>query len=540
MSDISTSPSSKISVWHEREWWFAIGGCALILAVNLARPLHHDNALYQSIAWQWVEFGRKLYVGTFDQNFPGILYFHAISCLLFGTSEIGFRVLETALHLLEAMGIYYLVRRSHKPLTALTAALLSCAIYLSGSDWSVGQRDAFAMVALVFATIMYFRLRDHPLRTAMQLCIALVIGLLMGLVILLRPTYALFAIWLGVIMLLTLRERRLFIATVYTIGAIGAVAASFWPYLAMPGMMDFIYTALVKFNMDVYGTSKYRRTPWQADAWKHWSLVIIAVTFSLWVGMRSRSSVRRKDWIARNTELLLIAGYLAGAFISIVWMGKYFRTHFEPLYQFSVILLAVSIERYFRANDKYRTIACIALLFVSLALFYPWKIAKFYYQAVRSNAHDRLAFVAAEQYPDALSGYRKQVELASYIRLNSKSSDRVEFACADPWLSYRTELELTSKFTSVMHIVITKPDGSYPQYEQEWQQEFLDSIRTIRPKFFVTALGPTPAQDEFLPDVPSRSLEAIPGYKEMLNSNYSLDTTIGWWLVYRVKPFKDH
>jgi 4-amino-4-deoxy-L-arabinose transferase-like glycosyltransferase len=302
MSVISASTPSRTSVWQEREWWLAIGGSVLILAVNLLRPLHYDNALFQSIGWQWVRYGRKLYVGTFDQNFPGVLYFHAISCILFGTSEIGFRALETSLHLLEAMGIYCLVRRSHKPLTALTAALLSCLIYLSGSDWSVGQRDAFAMVALVFATILYFQLKDRQFSTTMQLCIALVIGLLMGLVILLRPTYVLFAFWQGVVMLLTLKESRWIIATGYTAGAAVALMAAFWPYFAIPGVMDFIYTAIVKFNIDVYGTSKYRRTPWQADAWKHWSFVITAVAFFIWVGARNRASLRRKGWIVSNTE----------------------------------------------------------------------------------------------------------------------------------------------------------------------------------------------------------------------------------------------
>ncbi len=535
MSSSSTSSSPRTSLWQEREWWFAIGGCCIVLAVNLVRPLIWDNALYQSIAWEWVRYGRMPYVGTFDQNFPGVIYFHAISILLFGTSEFGFRVLETSLHLLEAMGIYLLVRRSHKPLTALTAALLSCEVYLPGE--SVGQRDAFAVVVLVFATILYFRINDRPLTTGKQIFLAVAAGLLMGLMILLRPTYALCTLWLGAVMLLTLERGRWLTASAYSFGVIAAIVIAFSPYLAMPGMLGSLYTDLIRFNTEVYGATKYRRSPWEPTVWKHWLVFFIAVAFALFVWLRKRVSGTEKTNGKRNPELLLIAGYLVGAFVSIMWMGKFFRYHFEPLYQFSFILLVVTIERYFQRNDKYRTIACIGLILVGLIVFYPWRVAKFYYKAIAANAPDRLAFVASEDFPDSLSGYRRQVELASYIRSKSKPTDRVEFACMDPRLFYLTGLEPSSQFTSLLHIMVSKPDGSFPLYEQKWRQEFVDSIRVIRPIFFVTALGP---DGGFFQNAPYRALEGIPGYKEMLNANYSLDTTIGYWLVYRAKPLNAH
>ncbi len=540
MSLSPESSSVKTSVWQEREWWFAIAGCAVILVINLVRPLNWDNALYQSIAWQWLKFGRIPYVGTFDQNFPGIFYFHGISWLLFGNSEIGFGAFDATLHLFQGLGIYLLVRRSHKPFTALVAALLSCEIYLSNSDWSGGQRDAFAMITVVFATILYFRIKDRPFPAGKQIFLAAAAGLLMGLVILLRPTFGLLSLWLGVVILLTLNNGRWLVATVYAFGVVAAIVAAFSPYFAMPGRMASIYTALIKFNVEVYGTMKYRHSLLDPGIWKHWLVFLVALAFALIVWLRNSATGKRKVGRTWSPEALLIAGYLVGSIISIMWMGKYFRYHFEPLYQLSAILLAVTTERYFRGNEKSYKLACVVLLLVSLLLFYPWKYAKFYYQAIAANAPDRLTFIQDKHSPDSVNGYRKQVELASYIRSNSKPTDRVEFACLDPWLMYRTGLESSSQFTSIVHIMISKPDGSFPPYEQKWRQEFVDSIRVIRPKYFVTAFGPPAPSNELLRDLPYHALEGIPGYKEMLRDNYSLDTTIGWWMVYRAKPVEAH
>ncbi len=535
MSQVPSHVSPNGPFWCEKEWWIALGLCCLVLVVNLLRPMHHDNAVFQSMIEQWVKYGRKFLIGSVDQSFPGILYFHAISYFLFGTSEIGFRFVETSFHLAQAMGMYWLVRRSLSPITAIAAAVLSCELYMSGSDWSVGQRDAFVVTALVFATILFFRVVDRPrLRKAIRVLHFLAIGMLMGLVILLRPTYGGMMVWLGIVILVTFKSQRRANLVEYILGVIAAfVVTSLW-FLGEPRMLNLVYYTLIRLNLDAYGTAKYGRTPWAWGAWKAWLMILIpaAAACLLWLKNRDRTHL-----VKDRTEFLLFAGYFAAAMLSLVVMGKYFRTHFEPLFQLTAILIPVTIERFFlRYRSSRILLAQSVVLLVGLIVLLPWKLPKFYFEALRAGMRHPLTYVYEQTYPDTLHGYRKQTELASYIRARTNPSDRVDFVTADPWLAYRTGLQLTSRFPSIVHLMILPPSGAYRDYQLEWQQEFVDSIATIRPKFFVTAFGPSVAENEFLPDVPYRALQRIPGYQKMLSTNYQLDTTIGWWLVYKLKP----
>src|ERR1019366_2530731 len=65
---------------------FAGGLSAFIMSGHLLLPLGTDNSVYQSMALAFVRFGRLPYLGSWDENFPGIIPIHAVAIVLFGNS----------------------------------------------------------------------------------------------------------------------------------------------------------------------------------------------------------------------------------------------------------------------------------------------------------------------------------------------------------------------------------------------------------------------------------------------------------------------
>src|SRR5580704_646395 len=76
-----------------------------ILAVVFLIPFNSDLDLHHTMGLALTQ-GHLPYLGSWDNNFPGIVYFHALSILLFGKGYIGFRILDMLVHLGTAACIY--------------------------------------------------------------------------------------------------------------------------------------------------------------------------------------------------------------------------------------------------------------------------------------------------------------------------------------------------------------------------------------------------------------------------------------------------
>src|SRR5687768_4732197 len=57
---------------------------------SLFVPMSSDNSIYQSMAYDLLQFGRMPYLGSWDQNFPGIVAIHAVVLAIFGGSDLAF------------------------------------------------------------------------------------------------------------------------------------------------------------------------------------------------------------------------------------------------------------------------------------------------------------------------------------------------------------------------------------------------------------------------------------------------------------------
>src|SRR3954470_12414615 len=84
-----------------------------ILLPELVVPFNHDSELYHSIGRLYSAFGRTPYLGSWDQNFPGIFYLHSAVIALFGTSPFAFRAVDIVAHLTTALLVAALVAKRY-------------------------------------------------------------------------------------------------------------------------------------------------------------------------------------------------------------------------------------------------------------------------------------------------------------------------------------------------------------------------------------------------------------------------------------------
>src|ERR1051325_2418473 len=93
MLTISPEPSIAGILPRKKDtWWLVLA--FLILCTMVPFPLTDDTAHWHSMAFDLLHYGRWPYTGTWDQSFPGALLPHLVSQLIFGPSDLGFRIFD--------------------------------------------------------------------------------------------------------------------------------------------------------------------------------------------------------------------------------------------------------------------------------------------------------------------------------------------------------------------------------------------------------------------------------------------------------------
>src|ERR1019366_4251515 len=75
----------------------ALSICGVLLSLTFAFPFIEDNIPQAYIARRLLH-GELPYVGTWDQNYPGVLFVHLLA-LIFGPSAIAFHLIDVIFQL---------------------------------------------------------------------------------------------------------------------------------------------------------------------------------------------------------------------------------------------------------------------------------------------------------------------------------------------------------------------------------------------------------------------------------------------------------
>src|SRR5580692_3236986 len=116
--------------------------CAAIFSCTLTYPFNNDNALYAYMADLALK-GHLPYLGSWDQNFPGIILIHAVQMLVSGHSQLAFHIFDI---LLQLIGSYLLIRigeRLYDIRAGMLAAVLAALYYVHQGLGMAGERDSY-------------------------------------------------------------------------------------------------------------------------------------------------------------------------------------------------------------------------------------------------------------------------------------------------------------------------------------------------------------------------------------------------------------
>jgi hypothetical protein len=498
---------------------------AILLSVNLLLPLGFDNDVYQSMGQDLWKFQRLPYVESWDQNFPGIVYIHALSIGLFGSSDIGFRLLDLVLHIIMAALYALVLRRWLTPQTTLIAVILSVIYYCGGAWGLAGQRDGYALMFLLIASLALFRLLDEDREGksvgsgATEHFASLGLGVACAAAFLMRPTYALFA--MAFCFLLWKQRNSVREIGVILIGFFGLLILALIPYLFVEGGFRQVFLATIRFNLDLYARIAIPISFFTIGRGVFFMLGIVGLVLSLRRTTRNATSVTTR---ADKLFLMLSAGC---ATLSIVVMGKYFTYHFEPLMAIVIGFAARGVEcmaQYFRIRPLERVIPWLVVLLLGYFLYPRHLLREF--SASGYSLHQTYERILS----DSLSGLRRQEEVIGYVNLHSKTNEPIEIASFFPSLRWRAGRVSVTRFTTLVPLVSSKSNGSHPTYQREWQQEYVRTLDDARPAFLV--LDRTHIWWPFARQFSDEAIHTIPGFDSMLAVDYRPDTVIGGYALY--------
>lgn len=475
------------------------------------------------MGWQLVEKGRLPYVGSWDQNFPGIVYLHALSILIFGSSTTGFHTLDILLQLGFILILYHLTSRYFGRTAGAIAGVLYAGCYVLYGIGMFGQRDVFAGGAILAALSLALKIRIGN----KGISLPLLAGLAIGVAMLIRPTNALCAIPL--MWLLWSRQHGFRRHLLFSLGAALVMVAGLWPYLTDARNFQEFYTATIAFNRDIYGSSSVR-VPLREPHSKNFELVLVLLIAQLVVVLWF---FRKRD-TAEQGYLKLAVPSLALALIIecvVFWMGKYFGYHFWPIiclmFPFAGYWLQRGVSRI--ASPRMRSLAygLMTIVFLlAIVIKSPVKVLA----AEDGDWSQRMDRVHEEYSLYKYNPYRTKLVVIDYIKTHVSKDEEIECCSMDNELVWMSERSQHSRFTMIHPLGMTR-DGAFMPYQLEWRREFVDGIKSRLPKLVMLNSEPKRFFN-YLDKDPATILRGIPGFNEGLDKNFELDTVIGSWSMY--------
>jgi hypothetical protein len=502
--------------------WFIGSLCAvsLLLLKHLLVPLNPDNDTYQSMAWQLYEYGRLPYLGSWDQNFPGIVYLHWLAIAVFGNSEIGFRALDAIFHLTNAALLFKITSNWFDPKMAALTSLLYALYYTHDSYWLAGQRDGFAVTFILLALWVFLNSKSSGS--------LLLVGLSIGCATVIRPTYGLFALALLFVSKSSMRSK-LRPALLMALGGTIVWSVQLVPYFFADGGLHECYMATIRFTADLYGGYAL---PWSnLLLWNRAQKIYFTILFIGLIVMAIRHErIWPDDPILQRLFLLLFIASL----LPVLVMRKFSIYHFDPLFTLLTPVCAYLLLRTAEEFRKYRMIALVLFLAVIGIRMFPRHVVKEYLKAPGSDLASRLEHVYARIDSDSLYGAAAERDLSQYVKINSPAEATIEFATIWPGAGWKAERRLAGRFTTWYALGMTRASGDHLEYQHQWQREYLDSIERVKPEMIIIAKGPR----SFLlrsEHEPWNKYFMLPGMRELMQSRYEFDTVIRGFDIYRLR-----
>ncbi len=437
-----------------------------------------DLAGFDYAGWV-VSQGGTPYVDVIEQNWPGAIWMHTVSTLMFGNHLWSFRVLDYGLMCVGALALFALLRQGGRPSSAWIVVPLYQAMYVVTDLWVAGQRDIVAIHLLLPSIWAYVvrwkgggRILAIPLGASTALCT------------LIRPTYLLFPVLVWVSDLLLARHNRrtfrviladMTVAGLAAVAALGIIALS----SVQSGALTGWYDAGVLFNAQLYSrtTSSLEVTRMILSelrvSW-HWYAVFSLAGAALWW--------KRGE---RNVFAMVMALFILGLTSTYV-QGKGFGYHLGAwmpvMAAFSAELIAAAVEELRKpwSRPRHARLAA-ALLVCAIALLGSGKKM---YGSLKPQVNYVLrridyATMAAQLSPgiDGMS-IRDIIDAADFARTNALQGETVLVWNRAVVINFLAERKLPTPLATIGVLELLRP----PFHRAEaWLSDFERGLRENPP-----------------------------------------------------------
>lgn len=482
-------------------------------------PPNPDQAIFDYIGWL-INEGALPYLDVAEQNFPGKMWLHAVSNVLFGNNYWSYRVFDFILLLPASYFMFRILRYTITPRWALVIVPLYQAIYVTLGSWYSGTRDIVAAHFLIMAGAAYCQ----RLRGGSRAWLVF-FGTCAAAAALIRPTYCLFPLFATIPNTLSAirsgQSRRLLQLLKDT--AIGFL--SFIVPLALVGIAGILtgqlkewYNLTILYNLNVYSGSADYLELFRSFAsflwlWK-WYFGSGAIGAILW--WRSRRAP--DEW-----RVCMSIG--ATSFLSALIQGKGFGYHFGGMHPITVLFMAFFIfsmgERIARSVHKRVVIASATVLGAVGAL----DLARQQAHVLKPQSLYLMGVISRNQYFDE-HGYAAIMEISEYIKATVPKDETVLVNCRSVHINYLSQRRSPTRFITLWAL------EDLPQtFElgQDWTTEFIEGISRNPPAIIITETDPARSNTQDHASVADH-------IRFLLASHYALELRTGDLLMYRRIP----
>jgi hypothetical protein len=484
---------------------------AMVLARTLAYPMGTDNQLYAYMAKLWLD-GFAPYVGSWDQNFPGIIVIHAVEQVLLGDSILAFRVWDAMFQLLTAFLVYLVASRHYDRRAGWVAGFIYALCYTHQNMNFVGERELYITLSLLGIIHLTKTHRRYDL----------LVGLLIGFAVLIRPTSGLFGIPL---LIVTYRQGSSRSVFTMLLGASLPLTVTLAYFLAISGIDEF-YEATIGFTTAVYNRLEVPTNYFDEEALRGYWRLYLFLPLGIYYVIRSRK------------ESLLLFGF---AFISAAVLLLLHRLpyHYQPLITFLIVFCGVGLvyladqlaDRLFKDQTVLRSLLIATLVFVVILTNFRGAFMFEWGKKVLQGEELSLEILRTKFnsiYPD-------EVAVARYLTSHTASNDRVQ-GIAPLMPMYLADRAPSSRFITAPALVMRSASGKLTEFQVRWREEYLGSMSTKPPRYYIMFDG-----DQYS----RRWLNGNAGHEvltndltevyEFLQKNYDRDTVIGDFTLYRLR-----
>jgi hypothetical protein len=489
--------------------------------VYLSLPLARDQGLFAWVAMVMRDGGLP-FRDAWEVKGPLVYLLYVIPVGLFGSNSWGVRLVDL-LFVLGGMGMVYgaLRPRVSPPVAVLGALLLFT--YYTHDFWNAAQADGWASLMLLGCLVLL--LADRGQRRPR---VALLVGVLLGAMFLIKPPYALFCVLPPIHALASepraWRANGAFVVTAAlgVLATIGLLVFVFWVRGGLEAMLDI----QLGWNIQVYRSlyslplgARLQELRFQLGAP---SLLALHVLGLAGLGVYARS--------ARHEAVLLSTAWAAGL-LSIVIQGRFYPYHFFILYPALLLGTGLGLRATSEVlKDKPLALRVLPRLGAAGLLVFGLHLPV---RMMLMRTEDRLDFLSGrlgtEEYNATFTWgdyyYADIAALAQHVSETTAPEDTVLVYGLDAGINFLAHRHSPTRFGFQYPLVI-----GTEEFKTRYRAEFLQALEAHPPRLII--LSDHIDNPLYRATVPGQ-MRDFPALRDYIERGYSPDVQTPHYFVFR-------